>query len=170
VVRSSSTWTSSLTPSPADPCDRYLCDNYDLEHRLIPKDPALRARTQIFVHAAEGTLALHAIALFRFHSSIQTITHSSPEAVAAAETSMAASIQEDLDWLESELAASTGSFLVGGTPTAADVMTMFSVQILYKFKMGIDGSKSWPKVEAWLKACEGTASYKRAVERSGFVL
>jgi glutathione S-transferase len=149
---------------------RYLCENYDKERRLIPTDTAQRARTQIFLHAAEGTLALHAIAAFYFRIFMPAqFRESSADVVAAAEARLAATVAKDMDWLERELAESTGPFLVGAALTAADIMVLFVVQLVYKFKFGGEG-KAWRKVEAWVKACEDTPSYKRAVERSGFTL
>jgi glutathione S-transferase len=149
---------------------RYLCEHYDPQHRLIPQDPAQRARAQIFLHAAEGTLAMHAIANFYFRIFMpQQFRESAADVVAAAEAKMATTVAKDMDWLERELAQSTGPFLVGDTLTVADIMVLFVIQLTYKFKFGGEG-KSWPKIEAWVKTCEESASYKRAVERSGFTL
>jgi glutathione S-transferase len=147
---------------------RYLCDQYDSADRVIPKDPAQRARTEIFMHAAEGTLMLHAYTFFSFRSNIpKALQEAYPEAVSEAETKLSANVQKDLDWLEVELAQAGGGFLVGDTVTAADIMMMFSAQITFIVKAGTQG-KTWPGVEAWIKRCEETASYKRAVEKSGF--
>ncbi len=42
--------------------------------------------------------------------------------VAATEAGLAVNVQKDLDYLASELGKSKGKFLVGDSPTAADVM------------------------------------------------
>jgi glutathione S-transferase len=148
--------------------NRYLCDQYDSAHRLIPKDPAQRVRTEIFMHAAEGTVMLHAIAFQSFRSNVpKALRESAPDVIAQAETKLSANVQKDLDWLEAELAQAGGGFLVGDTVTAADIMMMFGPQIIFIIKAGTEG-KTWPGVEAWIKRCEETASYKRAVEKSGF--
>jgi glutathione S-transferase len=146
---------------------RYICDNYDAEHRLIPADPVLRARTQIFTHAAEGTVMLHVMSFYRFHSGIPAeLRATAPDAVAAAEAKLAASVKKDFDWLERELAGS-GAFLVGDQLTAADISMHLSVRFPLRFKFGTEGG-SWPNVEAWLTRCEETESYKRAVAKTGF--
>jgi glutathione S-transferase len=140
-----------------------LCDNYDKEHRLVPADPALRARTLVFVHAAEGTLMVHAMALryFRTHAPAPA----DPAALAAADAKLAAHVVADLDWLARELERSGGAFLVGDALSAADVMLAPCVQIV--LRVGALG-RSWPGIDAWLRRCEATAGYKRMVERTGY--
>lgn len=149
---------------------RYLCETYDPERRLIPQTFFLRARTHIFIHAAEGTLASHAMAFSAFRMGMpQQLRDSAPHAVANSESKMAVHVQKDLDWLERKLGTSTGAFFVGDNVTAADIMLHISVSLTLKYELGTQG-KSWPKLEAWLGRCEETNSCKRAVERSGFHL
>lgn len=85
------------------------------------------------------------------------------------EAGIAVNLQKDMDWLEKELGASTGMFLVGNQVTAADVMMLFSVQFCLERKLGTEG-KRWRLVEEWRERCENTESYKRAVEKSGHTL
>jgi glutathione S-transferase len=146
---------------------RYICDNYDPEHRLIPADRSLRARTQIFIHAAEGTAMLHVVSFQRFRSGIPAeLRAAAPDAVAATEAKLVESVKKDLDWLERELAGS-GAFLVGDQLTAADISMHLSVRFPLLLIFGTEGG-SWPNVEAWLTRCEETESYKRAVAKTGF--
>lgn len=84
-------------------------------------------------------------------------------------TKLSANVRKNLDWVEATLDASTGSFLVGNDVTAADVMVKFSVDFILARELGSSGGK-WPKIDAWLRRCEDTDAYKRAVERSGHTL
>jgi glutathione S-transferase len=78
-------------------------------------------------------------------------------------------VQRDLDWLESELQAGNGKFLVGDHVTAADTMMEFSVQFILTRKLGT-GDKRWPAIEAWLQNIQNQESYKNAVEKTGYSL
>lgn len=149
---------------------RYICDNYDAAHKMIPTDRALRAKTQTFIHAAEGTLALHALAVLYFRWNVPaTLREANPDAIAEAEAKLSVNVQKDMDWLEGALASSGGPFLVGKEVTAADVMMAFSAQFTIARGLGTQGRK-WPGVDAWLERCEGLEAYKRAVARSGHTL
>lgn len=124
----------------------------------------------MFIHAAEGTLAIHALAILYFRWNMpQSVKDSVPEALAEAEAKMGVNVVNAMNWLESEIDASTGRFLVGDQVTAADCMVMFSVQFIIERDLGIQGQK-WPKIEEWLKRCEGTETYQRAVSKSGYTL
>lgn len=85
------------------------------------------------------------------------------------EKGLSVKVQEDFDWLESELGKGSGKFLVGEGLTAADTMMVFSVQFVLARGLGTQGKK-WPKVEAWLKGLEERETYKKAVEKSGYQL
>lgn len=82
---------------------------------------------------------------------------------------MSVNVQKDFDWLENELKLSGTKFLVGETVTAADCMMHFSVQFILARELGTKGKK-WERVEQWVKDCEATKGYKRAVEKSGYTL
>lgn len=81
------------------------------------------------------------------------------------EKKLGANVQADFDWLESELQAGNGKFLVGDHITAADTMMGFSAQFILTRKLGT-GDRQWPAVEAWLQNIESQASYKKAVEKT----
>jgi glutathione S-transferase len=42
---------------------RYLCESYDAESRLIPREPRERAKVREWVAASEGTFMLHALSV-----------------------------------------------------------------------------------------------------------
>ena len=85
------------------------------------------------------------------------------------EKKLSKNVQGDLDWLESELQAGNGNFLVGDHVTAADTMMGFSAQFILTRKLGT-GDRRWPAIEAWLQNIESQASYKKAVEKTGHSL
>lgn len=109
--------------------------------------------------ASEGTFLVHALA----------IAYGSGAAPSAAETlqqKLSGQVHRDFDWLEGELKAGKGKFLVGTEVTAADTMMEFSVAFILKNGLGT-GGKSWPAVETWLKDVQGLDSYQRAVKKTG---
>lgn len=136
----------------------------------MPKDPYLRTRVQMWIHASEATFALHALAiLYARWNFPQALRESNPEALDQMEAAMSANVVKDLDWLEEELGRSTGQFLVGNQVTAADCMMQFSARFILERQLGTKG-KTWPRIDAWLERCEKTESYLRAVEKSGHTL
>lgn len=59
-------------------------------------------------------------------------------------------------------------YLVGDSVSAADTMCLFSVQFI--FVRDLNGGRTlaeWPGVEKWVRACEGTGTWKRAIEKTG---
>jgi glutathione S-transferase len=85
------------------------------------------------------------------------------------EEGMATNIRNDMSYLEAELKKSPGKFLFGDTPTAADTMMHFSAVFILKRELGMKG-QSFPEVERYIKDCEATETYKRAVEKTGHQL
>ncbi|KAJ4346127.1 hypothetical protein N0V95_005680 [Ascochyta clinopodiicola] len=141
----------------------YLCGKYDKEGKLMPKDDKTKIKVLQWVHAAEATFALHALAILYARWNIKD----APEGVVeAAEKGMSANVQNDMSWLESELSLSPGAFLVGDHPTAADIMMHFSATFIIARELGTNG-KEWPNINKWLKACEDSDGYKRAVKKTG---
>lgn len=143
---------------------RYLCDKYDTAHKVLPQlGSAQRYRVLQWVHAAEATFALHGLSI------LYARWFQKGGDVSATEAGMAGNVGKDMDYLEAELGKSSGAFLFGDKPTAADIMMAFSAQFILARELGTKG-KEWKGVNAWLKACEGTESYKRAVEKTGHQL
>lgn len=148
----------------------YLCERYDLGHKMIPQDDYLRAQVLTFVHAAEGALMLHGLAvLYAQWNFPADAKEKHPEILKQMEEGLGVNVRADLDWLEGVLDKSTGRYLVGDSVTAADIMMQFSASFILERKLGIAG-KSWPKVQEWLARCEATESFKRAVEKTGYML
>lgn len=141
---------------------RYLCEAYDTTHRLLPLDPATRSKVRTWVSAAEGTFFLHGLAIFYGSASV-------PSAAQGLQDGISGAVHRDFDWLEAELAQGSGKFLVGDTVTVADTMMEFTVNFIMKNGLGTKG-KSWPAVEKWMADVQGTETYKRAVEKTGFKL
>jgi glutathione S-transferase len=149
---------------------RYLCDKYDIDHRLRPADCAAQAAVNIWIHAAESTFMLFGLAvLYARWSFPATLKQSNPEALEQMEAGMSANVHKSFEWLEDTLSQSTSGWLVGDNLMAADIMTHFSASFLLERQLGTKGKK-WAKVEEWVKRCEATDSYQRAVKKSGYSL
>jgi glutathione S-transferase len=146
---------------------RYLRETYDKSSRLIPRtDIKQRIKVLQWVHAAEATFMVHALAITYARWNIPS---SAPEVLAQAEKGLAVNVQKDLDWLETELSFSTGKFLCGEEVTAADMMMHFSIEFILVTKLGTHG-REWPRIQRWLKDCRERRSYRRAVEKTGYNL
>ncbi|KAK5160815.1 glutathione S-transferase [Cryomyces antarcticus] len=146
----------------------YLVENYDPTHRLLPLDTAQRSKVRQWIHAAEGTFMVHCLAITyaRWFSSPSSKTNGDLETL---EQGLAINVQKDLEWLETELQANGGDWLVGEDVTAADTMVAFSVQFI--FARGLGGQRGrWKGVDRWLENVEGREAYKRAVEKTGHKL
>ncbi|KAJ9665021.1 hypothetical protein H2201_004886 [Coniosporium apollinis] len=153
-----------------NPLGKYLCENYDKSHRLIPTSQPHRIRVQQWLHAAEATFLLHALAITYVRWNAPKNVHESGD-VETMEKGMSANVQNDLNWLESELEKGEGRFLVGNEVTAADVMMMFSVDFILARGLGTKGcDDKWPKTREWLGVCKETVAYRRAVGKTGYKL
>lgn len=137
---------------------------YDKEHKLLPPvgDPN-RYKQLPWIHAAEGTWALHGIAIMYSRWFIEGGD------VEATEEKMSKNVRADMAFLEAELKKSSGKFLFGDKPTAADIMMHFSAVFILARELGMKGQK-YPEVERWIKDCEATETYKKAVEKTGHKL
>ena len=87
-------------------------------------------------------------------------------AIKELENGLAVNVGKDLDWLEGELKGS--NFLAGDEVTAADTSCVFSVQFIFARDL-CAGKKvgEWPCIEAWLRRCEETDGWRRAVAETG---
>lgn len=147
---------------------RYLCETYDKEHRLLPKDVNERIKVLQWLHAAEGTFMLHALAITYARWNVPRAAQDEG-VLEQTEAGLAVNVQKDLDWLETELSLSQGRFLCGDHVTAADTMMQFSIDFIFVTGLGTQG-REWPAIRAWLAACKGTESWARAVRKSGYEL
>ena len=82
---------------------------------------------------------------------------------------MSKNVINDMDFLEKVLQNSGGKWIFGDQLTAADFMMHFSATFILARELGIKGRK-YPEVERWLKDCEATESYKKAVQKTGHKL
>ena len=138
---------------------RYLCEQYDDSHRLLPTDQAQRAKVRKFIHAAEGAFMVHCLPTLynqRIDATIAEKLAPSIEKIVA----------NDLDWLEAELKKGNGRHLVGDHVTAADTMVAFSVQFIFRMRLGPQ-NRRWKGIEAWLRSVESEQAYQRAVAKTG---
>ena len=143
---------------------RYLCDTYDKQHKILPAlgDPQ-RYKVLQWVHAAEATWALHAIAILYMRWNLKD---GDP---AKTEEGMSRNVVNDMNFLEETLKNSSGKFLCGDSVTAGDFMMHFSAVFILARELGTKGMK-YPEIEKWIQTCEATDSYKKAVETSGHKL
>ncbi|CAO2657778.1 Nn.00g039040.m01.CDS01 [Neocucurbitaria sp. VM-36] len=142
----------------------YLCETYDKQGTLLPHDPQQRVKVRQWVHAAEATFALHALAILYARWSIPSTAP--PGTLEATEAGMSANVQNDLSWLESELEMSEGRFLCGDQVTAADIMMQFSAEFILERELGT-GGREYPRIRKWIDVCRESEGYKRAVEKTG---
>jgi len=91
------------------------------------------------------------------------------EAIKSIEEGMSKNVQKDFDLLEQELGKSSGKFLLGDQVTVADIMMHFSASFILARGLGTSG-KSYPNVEQWIKDCEATETFQKAVKRTGYDL
>ena len=138
---------------------RYLCEQYDKSHRLLPTDEAQRVKVREWIHAAEGTFMIHCL---------PTVYVRRIDAAAAEKLSpgLAGNVAKDLDWLEAELKMGNGKYLVGNHITAADIMVAFSIQFIFWLKLGPQ-DRRWEGIEAWLRNMEAGETYQRAIAKTG---
>lgn len=114
------------------------------------------------MHAAEGYL-VHSLAI------LYVRWHQTSGDVAKTEQGLSADVIKDMDYLEAELGRSNGRFLRGDEVTAADIMMQFSAGNTLVRELGTTGRR-WPRVEKWYANCEARPAYKRAVEKTGYIL
>ena len=137
---------------------------YDKQHKLLPAvgDPQ-RYQILRWVHASEGTFALHGLAV------LYTRWNQKDGDVAKTEEGVSRNIKKDMEFLESTLKKSKGKFLFGDQVTAADCMMHFSAVFVIARELGVKAGDC-PTVEQYIKDCEATESYKKAVEHTGHKL
>jgi len=144
--------------------ERYLCDTYDKQHKLLPPvgDPKRYAVLQ-WVHAAEATYALHGLAVLYIR------WFQKEGDVAKSEEGAGVNVQKDLDYLQAELEKSNGKFLFGNEVTAADVMMEFTADFVFARELGTKGKK-WEKIDQYIKDCQQVPSWQKAMKKTGHKL
>jgi glutathione S-transferase len=149
-----------------------LCSQLDKEGRLTGgRDLAKRAKILEWVHAAEGTFMVHALAILYARWSVP-----GTDSLAATEEALSYNVQRDLDWLEDALGKRSDGWIMGETFSLADIMVQFSVEFIFARQLGIRDvaeemrGRRWENVKAWLRMCGERSSYRSAVERTGYTL
>jgi glutathione S-transferase len=151
---------------------RYIIETYDTQNKFLPKDAQTRAKVREWIHAAEGTFMLHALAIlyarWRLPESVR-------DALPEMDTNLSPNMINDMNWLEGELKAQKGKgsdFIVGKELTAADIMMGFTIEFIMERKLGVKGlgEGRWKEVEAWWGRVRQRQAYKKAVERTGYTL
>ena len=149
----------------------YLLEKYDTQGRMMPREPAQRERARMWIHAAEGTFMVHALAVTYARWFCPQEVKSSG-ALREMEVGLGVNVKRDLDWLEGELEESGGPWLVGKEVSAADTMVAFSVQFIFARELGVgkEDVGKWPRVRKWLEMIEKHEAYRKAVEKTGHQL
>lgn len=125
----------------------------------MPTEPAQRIKVREYIHAAEGTFMVHCLPTVYNRRTDATMA----EKLAAG---LEKNVVKDLDWLEAELKAGNGRYLVGDHVTAADTMVAFSVQFIFAMRLAPRNSR-WAAIEGWLTNVEGENAYQCAVAKTG---
>lgn len=138
------------------------CNNND-------SDSPIRNRVRSFIHAAEGTFMAHCLAVTYARWFAPPALRSQPEEMRELERGLAANVCRDLGWLDGELQGRR--FLAGEALTAADTMVLFSVQFIFARDLCAGRKQSeWGEVDRWIGECEGSISWRKAVEKTGHKL
>ena len=136
---------------------------------MLPLDPALRAKVREWMWASEATFMIHGVAVVAARRQMPLAGKKDPRIMEEMERRLSVNVQKDLDWMESELWAGTGRFLVGDHVTAADTMMAFTIELILARKLGT-GGKEWPAVTSWLHNIENEEGYEKAVQKTRYDL
>lgn len=154
-----------------------MLENHDTQHKLDGKsssNPSARQKVLEFIHASEATIMLHALAILYLRASISVLDPSSApseETLHSMASALAVNVRRDLDWLESELKSNGGGEYLAGEFSAADTMMLFGILFIFKRDLTVGkGIEEWPLLEKWVQRCTAREGWKRAVEKTGFVL
>ncbi|KUJ20002.1 thioredoxin-like protein [Mollisia scopiformis] len=130
----------------------YLVEKYDEEGRMGGggEGERERERVRMWVHAAEGTFMVHCLAV-TYARWFATRGMRDSGALAELEGGLGVNVGKDLDWLERELEG-----------RRICVQFIFARDLTAGRKVG-----EWKNVERWIRECEATESYKRAVKKTG---
>lgn len=122
---------------------------------------------RMWVHYSEGTLLLHALAITYARWSL-TDGDGDRAALDKCESFMCNNVQNDLNYVESQLALNAHNaelYLVGTELSVADVMMAFSVEFTLKKNLGVQG-RQWPLINRWLAGLEKRPAYAKSVSEA----
>lgn len=166
----------------------YLCEQYDHQHRLLPNDIGQRAEVKQWLHAAEGTFMVHAMAILYARWQVPEEGKGMLEGM---EERMSRNVKNDLRWLEGVLSdqqAKGRHWIVGEGLSVADIQLQFrwvhtywlnrtkadectSIEFIFERKLGVDPAENeFPQVKAWLERTKAEKAYRRAVDKTGYTL
>ena len=90
----------------------------------------------MWLHAAEGTVLMHAIAILYVRWQFPAdLAKEHPEVVEEMVQKLTPNMINDLKWVEKTL-NENGGWLVGGRSTAVDIMMEFSIDFLLERELG----------------------------------
>lgn len=155
----------------------YLIETYPSSDPMAPlippmSSPAARAKVREFMHLAEGSFFLHAYPVFmsrRLPTHLLTSVDVHELRIVAAQKVFA-----DMDWLETHLAETKTTFLVGEHVTAADIMMALSAQMNLERIVKVGGisnegdGREYPSIEKWLGGLMGRKALRVAMMKTGF--
>lgn len=151
--------------------DLMIVESGNIVEYLLEKSGRSAAQAErMWCFYSEGTLLLHALSITYARWSLGSDGDAGSEAaLKKCETFMAKNVQNDLDYVESQLAeqakraggADKEIFLVGQELSVADVMMAFSVEFAIKKDLGIEG-RTWPTINRWLASLEKRPAYIKA--------
>jgi len=83
------------------------------------------------------------------------------DSAAAIGLGMAPTIAADLRWIDETLAASSTDelYIAGPHLTIADIQLAWSVQVVFKFKLGFKETAEFPHIERWLQQLSARPAY-----------
>jgi glutathione S-transferase len=103
----------------------YLCEQYDHQHQYLPNDIAQRAEVKQWLHAAEGTFMVHAMAILYAR---WQVPEEGKGMLGGMEERMSRNVKNDLRWLEGVLNDQKDRgrrWIVGEGLTIADIQLQF---------------------------------------------
>ena len=163
----------------------YLCEIYDTKNRYLPIDPATRATIRQWLHAAEGTFMIHAIAILYLR---WQMPEEGQRMLPGIEERMSKNVRNDLAWLEATLKDQKEQgrgWIVGEEMSIADIQMQFryvmwflveawlitGIEFVFERKLGVDpGKNEFPEISSWLARTKKEGAYKKAVEKTDYTL
>lgn len=105
----------------------YICETYDVSNRFLPPQSKAAERAQVreWLHAAEGTFMVHAVAILY---SRREMPEEGKDLVPELEERLARNVKNDFNWLEGvlkEQRAKGRDWIVGEGLTLADIQVQY---------------------------------------------
>ncbi len=85
---------------------------------------------------------------------------------------IAPNMHNSLNWVDNTIKGQQergSKYLVGHSITAADIAMLFSVQLIYNHRLGLEAmDKRWEYLEKWQADMESTESWRKTLEKTGY--